>query len=82
MQSGKVKVSQTGNAVWSQVDNSVSIGRYKQGDAAADSSARTRLSEQSPETQTESGREEERDKKRERGNGNMEETEENKERKR
>lgn len=55
MQSRKVKVSQTGNAVWGQVDNSVSIGHYRQSDTAEDRSARARLSEQSPETQTESG---------------------------
>lgn len=51
----EVKVSQTGNTVWSQVDNSVSIGSYRQSDAAPDRSACTRLSEQSPETQPESG---------------------------
>lgn len=58
MQSREVKVSQTGNVVWSQVDNSVSIGRYRQRDA--DRSARSQLSEQSPETQTEWERERER----------------------
>lgn len=57
-----MKVSQTGNAVWSRADNSVSIGRYRQSGAAADTVQHApRLSQQSPETQTGGVRERERE---------------------
>lgn len=54
---GKVKVSQTGKAVWSQTDNSVSLHSYKEKRRSV-----LHAPEQSPETQTKSGREWGRDK--------------------
>lgn len=55
VQHWKVKVRETGNTVWSQVDNSVRLCCYRQSEAAQGPSTCTQSSAQSPRTQTERG---------------------------